>query len=47
MGSLEEVQMAKAMIEWMPAGKRPHERPDLRNWVYGSKALGDGKVRTM
>lgn len=33
--------MAERMIEWMPAGKRPHERPNPRNWVYVSKARGD------
>lgn len=46
MDGLEEVQMAKGMIEWMPAGKRPPERPNPRNWVHVSKALGD-KVRAM
>lgn len=46
MGSLEEVQMATGMIEWVPAGKRPHERPNPQNWVYVSKALGDN-VRAM
>lgn len=46
MDSSQEVQMAKGMIEWMPAGKRPHERPNPRNWVYVAKALGD-KVRAM
>lgn len=46
MDRLEEVQMASGVIEWMPAGKRPHERPNPRNWVYVARALGDN-VRAM